>query len=234
MNPKNDLFVDDRLLSVCAYCGGTPDTRDHVPSRFLLDDPLPNNLPVVEACVTCNQGFSLDEEYVACFLECVLVGSLDINLIRREKVKRALSRNPQFAERIRSAAKIDENGVLTWLPEIDRVRNIVVKLARGHIAYELNITQLNDPDEVLFFPFSAISEDERRTFESAGAGEFRLWPEIGSRAFLRACGAKPYTNQKNRWIIVQPGQYRYLVDQHGGVQVQIVLSEYLVCIVNWE
>lgn len=233
MNPKHYLFVDERFLGVCAYCGGTPGTRDHVPSKVFLDDPLPDNLPVVAACVICNQGFSLDEEYVACFLECVLVGSSNIKRIRRNKVKRALSRNPQLAERIRSAAHINENGTLDWLPESNRVRNIVVKLARGHIAYELSLTQLNDPDEVHFFPLTVISEDDRRNFESAGTGGTRPWPEVGSRAFLRACAAEPYTDQQGPWIVVQPGQYRYSVDQHGGIRVQMVLAEYLACIVNW-
>lgn len=233
MNPKHYLFVDERLLGVCAYCGGTPDTRDHVPSRFFLDDPLPDNLPVVAACAACNQRFSLDEEYLACFLECVLVGSSDIKRVRREKVRRALSRNSRLAERIRSAARIDDNGALGWVPENNRVRNIVVKLARGHAAYELSVTQLDEPDEVDFFPLPVISECDRRAFENAGAGKARPWPEVGSRAFLRACGAEPYTDQDGPWVVVQPGRYRYSVDQHGGVRVQFVLAEYLACIVDW-
>ena len=233
MNPKHYLSVDERLLGVCAYCGGAPNTRDHVPSRFFMDDPLPDNLPVVDACVTCNQGFSLDEEYVACFLECVLVGSTDVEHIRRDKVKQALSRNPQLVERIRSSAHVNGNGSLTWLPESDRVRNIVLKLARGHIAYELSLTQLDAPDEIHFFPLAVVSEDDRNAFENAGTNQFRPWPEVGSRAFLRACDAEPYDNQQGQWVIVQPGRYRYSVDQYGGVRVQMVLSEYLACIVDW-
>jgi hypothetical protein len=38
MNPEHYLFVDERLLGTCAFCGGTPGTRDHVPSKILLDD----------------------------------------------------------------------------------------------------------------------------------------------------------------------------------------------------
>ena len=74
MDPRK-LFVDERLIGSCVYCGGAPDSRDHVPSKVLLDDPLPPDLPVVEACSTCNGNFSLDEEYLACFLECVFSGS---------------------------------------------------------------------------------------------------------------------------------------------------------------
>ena len=160
MNPQHYLSVDERLLGVCAYCGGPPDTRDHVPCKFLLDDPLPDQLPVVDACTKCNQGASLDEEYFGCFLECVMVGSTDPGVLRREKVKRALSRNGGLAERIRASAHANADGALLWTPEDDRVRNVVVKLARGHAAYELSITQIDDPDDVHYFPLVSPSSCE--------------------------------------------------------------------------
>jgi hypothetical protein len=201
--------------------------------KILLDDPLPDNLSIVEACADCNRSFSLDEEYLACFLECVLVGSSEIERVHRPKVKRALSHNGRLAERIQSAARVDENGLPIWTPEKDRVRNVVVKLARGHVAYELSLAQIDEPREVTFLPHSVMSRRQKEVFEGAGSGEVRGWPEVGSRAILRACGAEPYTGQEGPWIVVQPGQYRYAVDQHGGIRVQIVLAEYLACVVDW-
>jgi hypothetical protein len=59
MDPKK-LFIDERLKGICAYCGARPESRDHVPSRVLLDKPYPENLPVVEACFKCNGEFSAD------------------------------------------------------------------------------------------------------------------------------------------------------------------------------
>src|SRR5579883_1837339 len=66
-------FGDIRQLAWCVYCGGGTETRDHVPSKVLLDDPLPKNLAVVPACLSCNTGLSGDE-YFACLIECVLAG----------------------------------------------------------------------------------------------------------------------------------------------------------------
>lgn len=67
MDPRH-LFVDKRLTGICVYCGGEPSTRDHVPSKVFLDEPYPeNNLPVVPACETCNNSFSLDEEVCCLF-----------------------------------------------------------------------------------------------------------------------------------------------------------------------
>ena len=72
-------FSDIRLSNSCSYCGETnPDTRDHVPSKVLLDPPYPNNLPVVPCCNDCNTKFSLDEEYFACLIECIIHGTTDI------------------------------------------------------------------------------------------------------------------------------------------------------------
>jgi hypothetical protein len=50
----------------CVYCGRVTETRDHVPSRVLLDEPYPDNLPVVPSREACNtnrkSSTKLDEE----------------------------------------------------------------------------------------------------------------------------------------------------------------------------
>ena len=72
-------FVDERQKSWCIHCGasigGVETNEDHVPSRALLLKPYPANLPVVRVCTTCNNGFSMDEEYLFLFLRCVLVAA---------------------------------------------------------------------------------------------------------------------------------------------------------------
>jgi len=231
-----ELFLDQRLAGMCAYCGGPPDTRDHVPSRILLDEPLPPGLPVVDACAACNQSFSLDEEYLACFLECVLCGTTVPADLGREKIKRALSKHSSLAARVNNSKRRDEEGTLIWQPENNRVRRIMSKLARGHAAYEL-FPQLEEPAAVEFAPLIAMSEDERAAFERGALvfGGPQLWPEIGSRAFFRACGVPPDPHPRlDGWIVVQPGRYRYAVAETGGVMVKLVLSEYLACEVVWE
>ena len=44
-------FADERLVSGCVYCGGPEETNEHVPSRVFLDQPYPENLPGVDACL---------------------------------------------------------------------------------------------------------------------------------------------------------------------------------------
>jgi hypothetical protein len=186
----------------------------------------------VKACSNCNGSFSLDEEYLACLLECVIAGSANPEFLSRPKIKRILSRKRELASRISSCRRRDDSGTLLWEPELERVHNVVLKLAKGHAAYEL-FPQWNEPDELQVLPLIAMHEADRDDFENAGSGEISGWPEIGTRAFIRACGGEPLSDQCGRWIVVQPGRYRYSVDDNGGVLVRIVLAEYLSCVVNW-
>ncbi|MDN2606904.1 hypothetical protein OB917_27830 [Klebsiella variicola] len=94
--------ADNRLVSGCVYCGGIPETREHVPSKVFLDAPLPENLSVVGACRKCNNGFSSDEEYVACLLEAAIAGSASPSDVRREKVSGILERTPKLQKKVRN------------------------------------------------------------------------------------------------------------------------------------
>ena len=221
-------------MGCCVYCGGPDETRDHVPSKILLDDPLPDQLPVVEACKTCNHSFSLDEEYVACLIEAILNRSAEPDKVSRIKIRRSSERNPKLVARIQAARTISGDGLVSFQPEMDRVKNVVLKLARGHAAYELSLPVIEEPVHLAILPLQTMSEQDRLYLENAGSGEIRTFPEIGSRAFLRACGADPYSDTVGPWVTVVSGQYRYSVDQDGGIRVRIVIAEYLACETYWE
>lgn len=233
MDPRklsSDYGLNERLAdSGCAYCGAAPDTADHVPSKILLDDPLPENLPVVPACRACNSSFSRDEEYLACFIECVVVGTADPDRLSRPKIKQALRHSPGLAVLIaRSCAVVDGN--LLWTPDAERVEHVVLKLARGHHLYELASPQYEHPDILSIVPLVTMSPEGRREFDKGS--NLTGWPEIGSRAFLRAVGDGPYAVSAGGWVEVQAGRYRYSI--HEGGLVRIVLGEYLACVVTWE
>lgn len=235
MDWKHHLFQDYRNLGCCIYCGDAPETRDHVPSRILLDNPLPENLPLVEACSNCNRSFSLDEEYVACFLEAVVTGTTDVDQMAREKIKNALIHNPKLSSRIQESLTISADGRKIWIPEKDRIHNVVLKLARGHVAYELGIACPESPDSIACIPLISMSPEQQSQFESAGSDEPCLhgYPEIGSRGFLRAVGVRPSENTEGPWVEVQSNRYRYAVEQPGHPIVRIVIREYLACQVIW-
>jgi len=230
MDPRK-LYADERFTGLCVYCGREPSTRDHVPSRVLLDEPFPADLPVVSACEACNNSFSLDEPYLACLVECVITGSVDPNSARREKVKRILTEKPALASLIAASRREDESGNVLWEPDVARVRNVVLKLARGHAAYECSEPQTGEPECLSFIPLCAMSAEQLRSFETPPVEH--VWPELGSRAFLRAVVGNSEVALDDGWQVVQQGRYRYLVSHSGQTAVRLVLSEYLACEVVW-
>ncbi len=240
-NLKN--LADMRLLGGCTYCfGGPNETRDHVPSKAFLDEPYPADLPVVPACTECNSSFSLDEEYVACAVECALAGSIDPNNLTRAKVRRMLLSNRALLARIRAQlATVGNRQALTLEPE--RIKNVFVKLARGHAAFELSLRINQEPDFVQYWSLAEVSDDFRDTFDAA-------WPvallgEVGSRSTQRHVVAEmgvtlpdgsafQYAEIMNDWVDVQNERYRYFAaDDVDKIVVKIVIREFLACEVVW-
>jgi len=215
-------FGDARTLMYCAFCGGTTGTRDHCPSKIFLDTPLPENLPVVPACAECNNGFSVDEEYLACFLSSVLAGSTEPEAQGREKTRRILSVKSALRERIERSKRETEGGT-RFIPEYDRARNVLIKLAQGHALYELHESCSTEPDYVMIVPFPMMSDTERAEFEQPVVAS--VWPEVGSRAMQRLVQGTDLS--QNGWIVVQEGRYRYSATINEGRDVRIVIDEYL-------
>ncbi len=229
MDP-GQLFSDERFDGMCVYCGAPDTTGDHVPSKVLLDEPYPNNLPKVPACQECNNLFSADEPYLACLIECALTGTVDPALVRREKIRRILTERPHFGVQI-LAGRREENGTLLWAPDEERVRNVVLKLVQGHVAYELGEPRREEPESFSIAPLCALNPHQRDQFEIAP--EEAGWPELGSRAFLRTLLPSNDVIVDQGWLVVQPGRYRYLVAESHGPLVRVVLSEYLACEAVW-
>src|ERR1022692_69952 len=137
-------FGDERNQGFCVHCGGPDESNDHIPSKVLLDEPFPHNMHVCACCLRCNKGLSADEEYVACLLECVLAGSTEPTNIQRAKIGSLLAAKPPLIARLQDA-RSTATSPSEWSVENERVRRVVLKLARGHVAYELNEPQLKDP-----------------------------------------------------------------------------------------
>lgn len=227
-------FADERLLAGCIHCGGPTEARDHCPSRVLLDQPYPENLPRLPSCHTCNTSFSLDEEYVACLVECARTGSVEA--VAREKIQRILTDSPALAARISQARTVGCDGQPVFSAENDRVRNVVMKLARGHAAFELGETHRKEPSHIAFVPLHTLAADARRNFEAVAisddTAELAPWPGVGSRALQRMVVAGQSVIGPD-WIDVQDRQYIYLVLASSNVTVRIVIGEYLACEVVW-
>lgn len=236
-------FADDRLLVGCLYCGGRADTRDHVPSKVFLDAPFPEQLPVVHACATCNNGFSADEQYLACLVEAAIAGTTEPDRVERAVVAKMFQRSPKLRARI-EAARSESEGLVSYAPEASRVLNVILKLARGHAAFELSLPCREEPSRVSIRPLHVMSKEEREEFQDVHVPE--IWPEVGSRAMQRTIVFQPRISLPGGevrleplliqdWIEVQEDRYSYLATTDGAeVRVRILIRGYLACDVRWE
>lgn len=242
MNQLNN-YADNRLIHGCIYCAGPAETRDHVPSKCLLEQPYPPNLPVVGCCESCNQVFSMDEQYFVCLIESVLCGTTDPEKIGRASVARIMQNSPALRNRIENS-RTEMDGQIAFIPEIERLTNVMLKLARGHAAFELSQPCRSEPDYFWFGPLSSLTQEIRGEFDSVHCQH--IIGEVGSRNMQRLLLTQITLMSKNGephkvgllindWIDVQNDRYRYIaIDDMGSLIIRIVIAEYFACEVVWE
>jgi len=223
-------FSDNRLDTQCAYCGEFPDTRDHVPSKILLEKPFPENLPVVPSCLNCNNGFSLDEEYFACLIECVICGTTELDKLSRESIRKILGHKNKLKIRL-DKALVNDNRNIHFKIETERVENVLLKLAYGHAKFENSETQFSKPENIWFKPLDLMDETEREYYFSVT--ELKKAPEIGSRAMQNLYLTESGIPTDN-WNIVQDEIYIYSVTNTiNNLKVRIIIWNYLACEIIW-
>ncbi len=223
------IFSDSRLKTQCAYCGNQPENKDYVPSKIILEKPYPDNLPVVPSCLECNKGFSLDEEYFACLIECIICGTTEPENLIRTRILKILERKPKLRDRLAESVVI-ENGKTLFRIEIERVENVFSKLAYGHAKFENGVTIFQKPTSISYVPLELLTEKQMEDFFSANGLE--VAPEIDSRAMMNShfVNGIPISN----WTTVQDGVYEYsVIVTLRDLKVRILIWDYLAYEIVW-
>lgn len=119
----------------------------------------------------------------------------------------------------------------------------MIKLARGHAAFELGQPCRETPDHFWCGPLASMSPEMRESFNAAHVQQ--LFGEVGSRGLQRMLVTQFVLRSEtgevsqmglvvNDWVEVQEGNYRYLaIDDIGGLVIRVVAAEYLACEVAW-
>jgi len=228
---QRDKYSDRRYDGMCSYCGGNGNTKDHVPSKVLLDEEYPTNMHKVDCCFECNQSFSSDEVYFACLIECIIHGSTNPEEISRPKIKRILTKKEHLRRKISESMSVHGD---THVFQIDEkaVENVLMKLARGHAAFEASQPRLNPPSFFGYKPLHLMTEQERECFISAQ--ETEIFPEVGSRLFNQLVLDNSNTPFSS-WITVQENAYLYMVtSQISRFSVKLIIWDYLAAEAIWE
>lgn len=206
---------------VCCYCGERANTVDHVPSKVFLDEPYPENLPVVPCCGTCNERLSLDEEYIAVLLECVRWQTFDVERFKRDKVRKIVEHTPAILKTVRESVSPLLDGHFILNPEDARLNRVLTKLIAGHLRFEgLDQLFLHDGFKMHFYHDVHANSEFYQRFHSPIMSS--LLPEVGSRALIAMIEQGSAGGQ---WIDVQPKMYEYCVAPDNS-EVRIVLQDF--------
>ena len=181
----------------------------------------------MSACLKCNRAYALDEEYCACLVECAFCGSTRPDDIERDVIRQILKKKPLLGKRLKCAHTVC--GTDTYFAADEpRVSRVLLKLARGHVAYEQGQPLLGEPLDMHAMPLVSMTSEIRGRFEEPPA--LTVLPEVASRALQRAALS---STRVADWIVVQPGRYRYLTWVGDITLVRLVIREYLACEVRW-
>lgn len=218
----------------CIYCGALAKTREHIPSRVLLDEPYPENLYTLPACYECNNSFSHDEVYVASVIE-ILSRIIIPKYKRRIGIDKSLEKNPQLKYKIEDEIIYRIEQGLDYKLDINRLDNILLKLAKGHAAFELSEYNF-DKYEISIQTFSRDQVSIKEWDRFNGIEELEYSNEIGSRSIDNI-----YVIENNHesiividWNVVQEKRYKYLaMIINGEIVIKIVINEYFAAIVTW-
>lgn len=221
----------------CIYCGTLATTREHIPSKAFLLEPYPENLPTIPACFECNNSYSEDEKYVACFLD-VLKSQIYSDYSQQEQTNIRLSKDEKLQRILKEEIRVDD-GKVYYQPDERRIFRILLKLARCHAGFEFDHVNFDDTKANIWYDFSFnISGEVMLDFNLTP--EMDKAPEVGSRGVVT-----PFVVQNVEtgetvafafWNEVQEDQYRYQVslNEDGSITVKIVIFEFLHCKVTFE
>jgi hypothetical protein len=176
----------------CVYCGSQQDlTKEHVPARLFLEKPYPKNLKTIQACKSCNSGFSKHEEYLLnVFVE---ISSNAALLAKKESggtVFKARVRSTLLRERIWSSLIHLHSGLIYFAPEYERVSLVLEKTAIGLYFSKYNKTPKSDHFKFIgFYPYSI---QETRPADAILS--------TFTESFL-----------PKKWSVVQPNVFSYIV-----------------------
>jgi len=182
-------------------------------------------MPVVPCCHKCNYEFSIDEEYVSCFIDCMKENTVDPHKIQREKTRKTLLHSPKLQERIASQI-IDFGGVAIYDYEKDRFKRVMYKLAFGHLAYENSALLWDSKYNISMWLLQEMSDLQKQLFLKPYIGD--ILPEVGSRSLLNNIVLIPKNNEVcsclSQWIPVQENRYSYCVSPNGN-NVKFVIAD---------
>ena len=188
--------------NICLYCGGKSETRDHIPTKGLLNKPFPNNLLTVPSCMECNNSFSKDEVYLITLL---LTISESFTLLEKQEpnghLDSAIDRKPLLYDSIIDSLTIGGDGKVFINIEQERVGRIVSKIACG--IYSKEFKQVR--------PVVEFNRVKRFAIDNHSEITNKLLSILQSEHFA-----------SNKWTVVQKDVFAYTIIRNYKVNQLLI------------
>ena len=132
------------MKALCYLCGASNATsQDHIPPKAFFPQPRPSNLITVAACLSCNNGFSQDDDYFRIVFASAFGRSEAGNRIWENRVvPKSLGRHPKDIDEIllkcQEVAIETPNGsedIVSFEIEHSRLDRFCTRIVKGLIRF---------------------------------------------------------------------------------------------------
>lgn len=151
----------------CVICGKVATTREHAIARCFFEKPHPSDMITVPSCSSCNNSYSLDEEYVMYLID--YLKSIEENNGDFTRIKPELSFIHKNGLEDRMIKLIQMNSQIEtcfFKEENDRVSRVLTKTAICLFAHSKNRVFVPSQLKVTFRFKSQMSDDQIRAADS--------------------------------------------------------------------
>jgi hypothetical protein len=183
----------------CFYCGRPAQSKDHTPSKNLLEKPYPDNLLTIPACFKCNRSYSKDEEY---FLNVLVEISTNPTLLLKKSqggsIYKARKRSAGLRKKIQDSFIQGEDGLIYFKSDSDRIKRVIEKNAFGLYFHKYKrLAKQNSFNCVGFYPFNIQEKRPAELFMLGYTERFlpKKWTTIQSDVFSYIV-VRNWTNNK--------------------------------------
>lgn len=209
---------------------------------MFLEKPYPNELPVLPACRSCNNGFSDDELYVETYIDSLKYLSGYSSSLREQNLEK-LKKNSAFLDAQSDLSEYYNGNNLSINSKIER---ILTKLAVCHMVYELSEGYCTDncciqPTLVSYSFLFDMSKSDVDNFNDLIFMNDKQVPIIGSRVFDKIYVLDSILNSMDGsqlkklpilvmdWTNIQDQNYRYVswLKNDDMFHVKIVIHDFL-------
>lgn len=220
-------------MKQCIYCGKSANTREHIPARNLFSSTKDVSFVTVPSCLSCNQGFELDEEYFRNLLVSILYEKSTIaTQLLDGSVGRSIKRKPNLGRKMFNQMSLvdvySKSGILlgkkTGLQmtkdDHKRIFNVLDKYIKGLFYHHFK--------QVIPEKWGIEHHWLLPKFETIVVGTLKdmRWEHIKEDTFVYGFNSVPKTYQ-SAWCLIfyeQPIFYTFVIDENMRSKKETILK----------